>query len=53
MVRSKAEFKSFLLIPNSSIFGLSSEKLKQHDVNSPLAIDSVLESIDSCAWKGF
>ena len=43
MVRSIAELESFLLISNSSIFGLLSEKVKEKEVNYTSAIDSVLE----------
>ena len=53
MVRSIAELESFLSIPNSSIFGLLSEKFKEKEVNYTSAIDSVLENIDNCTWIGF
>ena len=53
MVRSTAELESFLLIPNSSIFGLLSETFKEKEVNYLSAIDSVLEDIDNCTWIGF
>ena len=53
VVRSIAELESFLSIPNSSIFGLLSEKFKEKEVNYTSAIDSVLENIDNCTWIGF
>ena len=53
VVRSTAELESFLSIPNSSIFGLLSEKFKEKEANYMSAIDSVLENIDNCTWIGF